>query len=195
MESGGFQDHPLMRLTISLTLLLLLGFWVTNLVLYLSKMGLSPESVVTYYNGSEEESLPPRTVGSMLEVTHAHLAMMAMVLLLLTHLVIFSPFGKGLKLFFVWATFGAAVASESGGWLVRFVSPSLAPIKIGGFFALEALLGILLGVVAWTLWGGSSFNGHNGRGMVRETLVSKPADEEERSFRSDRKSLPISPEL
>ncbi len=180
MESGGFQNHPLMRLTISLTLLLLLGFWVTNLVLYLSKMGLSPESVVTYYNGSEEEFLPPRTMGSMLEVTHAHLAMMAMVLLLLTHLVIFSPFGNGLKLFLVWATFSAAVASESGGWLVRFVSPSLAPVKIAGFFALEALLGILLAVIAWNLWGGSSFHGHNGRAIARGILVPKQTDEEDR---------------
>lgn len=180
MESGGFQNHPLMRLTISLTLLLLLGFWVTNLVLYLSKMGLSPESVVTYYNGSEEEFLPPRTMGSMLEVTHAHLAMMAMVLLVLTHLVIFSPFGKGLKLFFIWAPFSAAVASESGGWLVRFVSPSLAPVKIVGFFALEVLLGILLVVVAWNLWGGSSFHGHNGRAIARGNLVPKQTDEEDR---------------
>ena len=180
MESGGFQNHPLMRLTIGLTLLLLVGFWVTNLVLYLSKMGLSPESVVSYYNGSEEEFLPPRTMGSMLEVTHAHLAMMAMVLLVLTHLVIFSPFGKGLKLFFVWATFGAAIASESGGWLVRFVSPSLAPVKIVGFFALEALLGTLLVVVAWNLWSGSPPNGHNGRAMTREILIPKKTGAEDR---------------
>jgi hypothetical protein len=180
MESGGFQNHPLMRLTISLTLLLLFGFWLTNLVLYLSKMGLSPESVVTYYNGSEEEFLPPRTMGSMLEVTHAHLAMMAMVLLLLTHLVIFSPFGKGLKLFFVLATFGAAIASESGGWLVRFVSPSFAPVKIVGFFSLEALLGTLLVVVAWNLWRGSPANGHHGRAMAREILVPNRTDEEDR---------------
>ena len=179
MESGGFQSHPLMRLTISLTLLLLLGFWVTNLVLYLSKMGFRPESVVTYYNGSEEQFLPPRTMGSMLEVTHAHLAMMAMVLLVLTHLVIFSPFGKGLKLFFIWATFAAAVASEAGGWLVRFVSPSLAPVKVVGFFSLEALLGILLVVVAWNLWSGSSVNGHNGRVMARENLASNSAKEVE----------------
>lgn len=180
MESGGFQNHPLMRLTISLTLLLLLGFWVTNLVLYLSKMGLDPESVVAYYNGSEEKFLPPRTMGSMLEVTHAHLAMMAMVLLFLTHLVIFSPFGKGLKLFLAWATFGAAVASESGGWLVRFVSPSLAPVKIVGFLALEALLGTLIVVVAWSLWRGSPANGHHGRALARGILVPNRTDDEDR---------------
>lgn len=159
MESGNFQHHPLMRLTLSLTLLFLLGFWITNLALYLSKIGLSPGSVVAYYNGSEEGFLPPRTLGSMLEVTHAHLAMMALVLLLLTHLAIFSPFRNGAKQLFIWGTFGAALADEAGGWLVRFVSPALAPVKVIGFVSLQALLAVLIVSIIWNLWG-SSWAGH-----------------------------------
>ncbi len=46
MEGGGFQNHPLMRLTIGLTLVLLMAFCVTNLGLYFSKMGFDPASVV-----------------------------------------------------------------------------------------------------------------------------------------------------
>ena len=34
----------------------------------------------------------PRTYQSMIEITHMHLPMMAMVVLLLTHLPIFAPF-------------------------------------------------------------------------------------------------------
>jgi hypothetical protein len=34
LQSGGFQDQPLMRLTLSLALLLLAAFWVSNLALY-----------------------------------------------------------------------------------------------------------------------------------------------------------------
>lgn len=172
METGGFQNHPLMRLTIGLTLVLLLAFWVTNFALYLSKMGLSAHSVVTYYNGSEESFLPPRTVGSMIEVTHAHLAMMAVVLLLLTHLVIFSPFPRGVKLLLIWGTFTAAVASEAGGWFVRFVSPGLAFVKVGGFLALQTFLGVLLFVVGRALWRGRSSNG-NGMAFAREILPSE----------------------
>ena len=176
MESGGFQNHPLMRLIIGLTLVLLLAFWVTNFALYASKMGLSPSSVVTYYNGSEESFLPPRTAGSMVEVTHAHLAMMAIVLLLLTHLVIFSPFGKSVKLLFIWGTFTAAVASEAGGWLVRFVSPQLAFVKVAGFLALQAFLGVLLFAIAWALWRGPSLNG-NGHAIARGILLSQDLEE------------------
>lgn len=175
MESGGFQNHPLMRLTIGLTLVLLLVFWITNFALYGSKMGLRPSSVVTYYNGSEESFLPPRTAGSMVEVTHAHLAMMAVVLLLLTHLVIFSPFRKGVKLLLIWGTFTAAVASEAGGWLVRFVSPQLALVKVGGFLALQAFLGVLLLTVARALWRGPSSNG-NGRAIARDIVLPQEHD-------------------
>jgi len=179
MESGGFQNHPLMRLTIGLTLVLLLAFWVTNFALYASKMGLNPSSVVTYYNGSEESFLPPRTAGSMVEVTHAHLAMMAVVLLLLTHLVIFSPFRTGVKLLFIWGTFTAAIASEAGGWLVRFVSPQLAFVKVGGFLALQAFLGVLLFAIAWGLWRGPSSNG-NGHAIARGILLSQDLEERDK---------------
>ena len=179
MESGGFQNHPLMRLTIGLTLFLLLAFWITNFALYASRMGLSSSSVITYYNGSEESFLPPRTVGSMVEVTHAHLAMMAVVLLLLTHLVIFSPFRNGVKLLFIWGTFTAAAASEAGGWLVRFVSPELAFVKVGGFLALQAFLGVLLFTLAWGLWHGPSLNG-NGRAIARDILLRKDLEKRDK---------------
>ena len=144
MQEGGFQNNALMRLTLSLTLLLLLGFWATNLAMYFSRMGLSSRSVVAYYNGSEEEFRPPRSVQSMLETTHAHLPMMGLVLLFLTHLVIFVPMPRPAKVAFIVTTFGSAALEEAGGWLVRFVSPRLAPLKIVGFVGLQACLAILI---------------------------------------------------
>lgn len=39
LESGGFQNQPLMRLALGLALLLLAGFWVTNLALYFVAFG------------------------------------------------------------------------------------------------------------------------------------------------------------
>lgn len=151
LESGSFQGHPLMRLTLGLTVAFLLAFWVTNFALYFSKMDLRPASVVSYYNGSEEEFRPARTFGSMVEVTHAHLGMMALVLLLLTHLAIFAPLGKGAKQALIIGAFAAGLLDEAGGWLVRFVSPNLALIKVAGFVSLQALLAFLMGSLAWSL--------------------------------------------
>lgn len=144
MQEGGFQYNPLMRLTLGLTLLLLVGFWATNIGMYFSRMGLRPRTVVDYYNGSEEEFRPPRSVESMLETTHMHLPMMGIVLLLLTHLVIFVPMARGAKVAFIVTTFASAALEEGAGWLVRFVSPAFAPLKVVGFLGLQAALAFLI---------------------------------------------------
>ncbi len=151
MQEGGFQSHPLMRATIGLTLVLLLGFWITNFAMYFSRMGLTPRSVVAYYNGSEEDFRPARSTASMLETTHAHLPMMGMVLLFLTHLAIFAPIPRGAKAGFIATAFTSAVLDEGAGWLVRFVSPSFAPLKIAGFVGLQAAIAFLLLVLAFFL--------------------------------------------
>lgn len=152
LQSGGFQSHPLMRLTLALAAMLLAGFWLTNFGLYFAKMGLTPASVASYYLGAEEEFRMPRTYQSMLEVTHMHLPMMAMVVLLLTHLLIFSPFSPGLKRGFIIAAFTAALGNEAAGWLVRFVDPAFSWLKLVSFLSLQALLAFLLGSLIWFLW-------------------------------------------
>jgi hypothetical protein len=78
--------------------------------------------------------------------------MMGMVLLFLTHLAIFIPAGKPAKTALVAATFLSAALEEAGGWLVRFVSPSLAPLKIIGFVGLQAAILFLLAALGVYLW-------------------------------------------
>lgn len=133
-----------MRLSLGLTLLLLLAFWATNLGMYFTRMDLAPASVAAYYNGSEADFRPPRSLGAMLETAHMHLPMMAMVLLVLTHLLIFVPLPRPAKTGFIVAAFASALAEEGGGFLVRFASPALAPVKVAGFLGLQAVLAILI---------------------------------------------------
>lgn len=144
LQSGGFRNHPLMRLTLGGSLVLLLGLWLTNALMYFNHMSLDPASVVRYYLGSELEFIEPRTYGSMLEVTHIHLPMMALVLLLLTHLAIFIPWPFRLRVALIVMTFASAVLGEAASWLVRFVSPGWAPLKVAAFVGLEVTLAILL---------------------------------------------------
>jgi hypothetical protein len=152
MQDGGFQHNPLMRLTLALTLLLLVGFWATNFGMYFSRMGLRPRTVVAYYNGSEEDFRPPRSVESMLETTHMHLPMMGVVLLLLTHLVIFVPMPRGAKVGFIVGTFASAALEEGAGWLVRFVSPGFAALKVVGFLGLQAAIAFLIAALGLFLF-------------------------------------------
>ena len=144
LQSGGFQNQPLMRLTLGLALLLLAGFWATNLALYLSHMTLNPASVVTYYRGSEADFVPARSATGMLEVTHAHLPMFALVLLLLTHLLIFAPMRFGLKVAFIVVSFGSALLSEAAGWMTRFWHPGFAWLKVGMFVLFQGSLAFLI---------------------------------------------------
>lgn len=152
MQNGCFQSHALMRLTLHLTLLLLAAFWLSNFALYFAHMNFTPQSVVSYYRGSEEQYRMPRTYQSMLEVTHMHLPMMALVILLLTHLLIFSSFSARAKAAFIVCAFSAAMGSEGGGWLVRFVHPAFAWLRIIGFASLQATIAFLLGALAHLLW-------------------------------------------
>ena len=154
MERGGFQSQSLMRATLGWTLLLLAGFWVTNFALFASRLGFTPASVASYYRGSEAEFRPPRTAGAMLEVTHSHLPMMALVVLLLTHLMIFAPYARRTKIVFIATAFLAALLDEGAGWLVRFVHPGFAWLKLGAFAALQGMLAFLLVGLGMYLWSG-----------------------------------------
>lgn len=144
LQSGGFQNQPLMRLTLGLALLLLAGFWVTNVALYFAHMSLDPASVVAYYRGNETEFLPPRSAESLLEVTHMHLPMFAIVLLLLTHLLIFAPIRFAAKVAFIATAFGSALLSEAAGWMTRFWSPGFALLKVAMFLVFQASLAFLI---------------------------------------------------
>ncbi len=152
MQNGGYQNQALMRLTIGLTLVFLVLFTITNTAIYFSKMSLNPASVALYYNGSESEFIPARSMQSMLEVSHGHLAMMALVLLMLTHLLLFAPFSRRAKVTFVSAAFASGLMSEAGGWLVRFVDPSFAVVKVVGFVGLQSSLLFLLTSLALFLF-------------------------------------------
>lgn len=188
LQNGGYQNNPYMRMTISFALIFLVGFVVTNFMLYFSRMGFTTESVVSYYAGSEAEYRPARSYQSMLEVTHGHLPMMALVLLLLTHLVILAPLSGKLKAAFVIVPFLAGLLSEAAGWLVRFVSPEFAILKIASFLVLQVSLILLLAVLGTgMLWsGGAMAAGPNGKARSQTTPPNR-----EQQFRKEQQGATV----
>lgn len=152
MQTGGFQQNPLMRMTLAWTLLFAAGLWVTNAAMYLQRMDLTPTSVQAYYLGSEEDFSKPRSAAGLLEVSHAHLATMGVMVLLLTHLAIFAPWEDGSKKLVIAAGFGSSLLGEASGWLVRFVSPHFAVLKIACFLLFQAVLLLLIAGLAAFLY-------------------------------------------
>ena len=92
----------------------------------------------------------------MLEISHFHLFAMGMLLLVLTHLVLFTPISNRAKAWLIVAPFAAALLDEGSGWLVRFVSPVFALTKIAGFLALQTSLAVLVGLALWSTFRGTS---------------------------------------
>ncbi len=148
MQNGGYNRNPMMRTTLLLTMLFLLGFVAVNFLIFTSKMDLTPSSVAIYYLGNEEEFHPPRSYQSLIETTHSHLPMMAVVLLLLTHLVIFTPLSKLGKYTFILLSFLSALVNEGSNYLIRFVDPVYAWLKLIAFFSLQGCLLFLVIVLS-----------------------------------------------
>jgi hypothetical protein len=126
-------------------------FWISNGLMYFHKMGLTPDSVIEYYLGSEEKFTQPKSYQSLLEVTHFHLFSMGILVVTLTHLLLFVSISINLKIWLTGLTFTSAIADELAGWLVRFIHPSFAYFKIGAFLSLEVTLGLLIVLVAVSL--------------------------------------------
>lgn len=156
--TGEWSKNGLLQLIIVIFVLYVAGLWLTNALLYFNKMSLTPLSVTEYYLGSEERFLQPRSYQGMLEILHFHLFAMGLLLLTLTHLMLFVPLPSALKVWLIVVPFLSAAVNEAAGWLVRFVHPVFAWLKIAGFLALEISLAVLIVVSLWAVFRGSPAN-------------------------------------
>lgn len=153
--TGEWSRNRLLQVIILLYVGYVAGLWLTNALLYFNKMGLDPASVVDYYLGNEEQFRPPRTYQGLLEVSHFHLFAMGMLLLVLTHVMLFIPVGNGLKIALIVVPFFSALLDEGAGWLVRYGHPGFAILKVTGFVLLQTSLAALCVIAVWAIFRGS----------------------------------------
>jgi hypothetical protein len=161
--TGEWTRNRLLQTIVVLYAVYVSGLWLTNALLYFEKMGLTPSSVVEYYLGSEANFTSPRSYQGLLEVTHFHLFAMGMLLLVLTHLMLFVPISNRIKAWLIVLPFFSALLDEGSSWLVRFGHPAFAWLKISGFLLLQASLATLIVVSLWAVFSGSQRN-YNGAG-------------------------------
>lgn len=169
MITGEWRRNHLLQTIVVLYCLYVALLWVTNALLYFEKMSLTPSSVVAYYLGSEELFTEPRSFAGLLEVSHFHLFAMGMLLLVLTHLVLFVPASNRLKAWLITLPFAAALLDEGGGWLVRFASPAFAWVKIAGFLLLQTSLAVLVAIALAAVFRGSSQSYRSGEPDSRDS--------------------------
>ncbi len=156
--TGEWSRNRLLQTIVVLYVIYVAGLWVTNALLYFEKMSLDPASVVEYYVGSAERFSAPRSYQALLEISHFHLFAMGMLLLVLTHLMLFVPLPGRVKAWLITLPFLSALLDEGAGWLVRFVSPLFAWAKIAGFLLLQGSLAALVVLSLWAVLSGSQRN-------------------------------------
>ncbi len=149
--SGEQQRKLLLNALVLMFLAYMFLQWISNGMMYFHRMDLTVESVVTYYNGNEEQFIPAKSYDGMLEVLHFHLFSMGMLAVTLTHLMLMTDFSTRLKIWLSSLIFFSAIAEELGGWLVRFAHPDFAYFKIAMFITLECSLFVLIAAVTQSL--------------------------------------------
>jgi hypothetical protein len=150
--SPDIRKNSLLRLIIVFTVLFFVLLWVTNLLLYL-QIGFSYDSVIEYYRGSEADFRPPKSYLGMLEEAHFHFFSMAILLVTLNHLILFTALGNIWKLLLILSSFLSALGDIAGGWLIRYVSPDFAYLKIASVVVLQVSLALLMVITIWFLYG------------------------------------------
>ncbi len=144
--SSDIRKNTLLKLIILFTVLFFIFLWLTNLLLYL-QIGFSYESVVEYYLGSEESFRSPKSYLGLLEEAHFHFFSMAIILVTLNHLLLFTNIRNSWKLVIILASFLSAFGDIAGGWLIRYVSPEFAYLKIISVIVLQISLAALMVLV------------------------------------------------
>lgn len=137
LVDGEFNNNRLLQIILIFTLIYTIILWFTDILLYVEKIGFTYRSVVDYYIGSEDEFKNPVSYRGLLEVTHFHLFIFAMALLLVNHMTVFSNLPQLLKLTLILLSFVSGLLNMGAGWLIRFVSPSFAYLKIWGFIVFQ----------------------------------------------------------
>lgn len=159
--SSDLKRNELLKLIVLLTVIFFIFLWITNLLLYL-QIGFSYDSIVTYYRGSEETFRPAKSYLGMLQESHFHFFSMAIILVTLTHLVLFTGLNTIFKLILIISSYISALGDILGGWLIRYVSPLFAYFKLVSFAILQLSMALMVLIIIYYLFSSSkSYYGAN----------------------------------
>src|SRR3989304_7205839 len=143
LVNGGGNNGRLLQIILLFTLFYFLLLWVTNILIYIERIGFDYISVVEYYLGSEGSFRNPISYLGLLEITHIHLFLFSMALLLVNHLTAFLRLHWFLKLLLILVSFISGLLDIGSGWLIRYASPTFAYLKISSFILFQASFFIL----------------------------------------------------
>jgi hypothetical protein len=140
--------QPSTRFALALLLVFAIAGYAVMVVLGVSRSGLTPASIASYYAGAVAGE--GKTTGELLEITHFHLFAMPLFCFVLGHVFLMcrAP-ALGWRRAIVLCAFAGAACDLAAPWLVIQLGPACAWVKIAG----RLLLGpALLAMTLVPLW-------------------------------------------
>ena len=123
--------QPSTRFALGLLLVFALASYAVMALIGVSRTGLGPDSIATYYAGAVAGE--GKTTGELLELTHYHLFAMPFFFFVLGHVFLLCRWpGPRLRRILVLVAFAGAACDLAAPWLVIHVSPLCAWVKIAG---------------------------------------------------------------
>lgn len=140
-----------------------LGF-LTQLGFQLGRIGITPLAVAIYYRGDERGVVMafPKSFGQMLEITHAHAFMMAVVFLILAHLFASTSGSPQFKGIVLGLTFAGTLGDLLAPWLIRYSAAWWAWFGLAAWIAQGAGNLVLVAVSGWECLGPDLSRGGGG---------------------------------
>jgi hypothetical protein len=136
------------------------GFLLLTLVGYASfgmmvgtRIGPGPADIATHYRGSEAEEIFPVTTGQLIEGLHLHAFIMALVLLVLTHITVATGLPRRLKSGVILLAYGSALTNLAAPWLIRFVAGGFAWLLLVSWVGMWMSALVMVGGPLWEMWG------------------------------------------
>ena len=144
--SSELKRNDFLKIIILFTTLFFIFLWVTNILLYM-QIGFNYEGIVGYYLGNEETFRPPKSYIGLLEEAHFHFFSMAILLVTLTHLILFTSISAGWKLTLILGSFTSSFLEIISSWLIRYVSAQFAYLKLGSFIVMQLSLMVMMIII------------------------------------------------
>lgn len=142
--------RPLRLIYAGFLLVITLGL-LTQVVFEFGRIGFTPQSVARYYRGGDTGTVMtfPKTFGQLLEVSHAHAFVMAVVFLILAHLFVSTSASPSFKVILLVVAFAGLLGDLIGPWLVRYVAPGWSWLLLVSWTAQVVGNGAQLGISGW----------------------------------------------
>ncbi|HEX7878639.1 MAG TPA: FAD:protein FMN transferase [Candidatus Eisenbacteria bacterium] len=134
---------------------------LVGVVNYWDKTGMTPAGVRAWYRGNEGEAVIDdapmtfeKTFRELLDATHPHLFGQGVLLFILSHIVALTGLSERRKIAIYLLSFGAMLLDAAMPWLIRYVSPGLAPLSIVSLLFLTCMFALQVIVPIREMWFG-----------------------------------------